>query len=151
MDFDLVRFIAESNRIEGIFRVIPDEIEAHSALLARAVLSVEDLEAFVNAVARAPLRRSKDMDVQVGIHVAPRGGPKIEEALSALLAQANQGFDPHDVHHRYEDLHPFMDGNGRSGRAIWLWMMRRQRCWVYQSSFLQTWYYQSLDCKREVD
>src|SRR5215470_3568331 len=27
------------------------------------------------------------------------------------------------AHVRYETLHPYTDGNGRSGRAVWLWHM----------------------------
>lgn len=50
--------------------------------------------------------------------------------------------DPYKIHLLYEDLHPFTDGNGRSGRAIWLWQMERQG--GTRLSFLHWWYYATL-------
>lgn len=63
--------------------------------------------------------------------------------LEQILSRAHRGSTPYDVHQQYETLHPFTDGNGRSGRALWLWQMIRdgQRA---QLGFLHTWYYQSL-------
>jgi Fic family protein len=69
------------------------------------------------------------MDVQVGQHVAPPGGPGILQDLDALLFRVNHSdqheaaADPYQIHHEYETLHPFIDGNGRSGRALWAWQM----------------------------
>ena len=49
---------------------------------------------------------------------------------------------PFAVHVAYENLHPFMNGNGRSGRALWLWHMGGIE--KVPLGFLRTWYYQSL-------
>lgn len=129
----LEEFVAESNRIEGIDGVSPDDMKAHEELLARPRLMVQDIERFVSLVQpNAILRRPAGLNVRVGNHIAPPGGPKIEPALKKLLRLVNRGWveeghcDPaaYQAHLAYEDLHPFSDGNGRSGRAIWLWMRR---------------------------
>ena len=129
----LEEFVAESNRIEGIDGVSRDDMIAHEELLAWRELNVEDIERFVFLVQpNAILRRPVGLNVRVGSHTAPPGGPKIEPALEKLLGLVNRDWveeghcDPaaYKVHLAYEDLHPFSDGNGRSGRAIWLWMRR---------------------------
>lgn len=63
--------------------------------------------------------------------------------------------DPYVVHHAYESLHAYTDGNGRSGRALWLWGMRRlyrgqtlKFDRVLRIGFLHCWYYQSLQFDR---
>jgi hypothetical protein len=121
---DLHEFVLESNRIEGILGASDEELEAHAALLERDALLVIDVERFVKAVAGKPLRDSPDMNVRVGSHVAPRGGPQIRVALGELLLKVNtNAIDPWLAHVEYERLHPFLDGNGRSGRAIWAWQV----------------------------
>lgn len=129
----LEEFVAESNRIEGIDDVSRKDMEAHEELLALWELSVKDIERFVSLVQpNAILRRPIGLNVRVGNYIAPAGGPKIEPALKKLLGLVNrdwveEGHCDHaayKAHLAYENLHPFSDGNGRSGRAIWLWMRR---------------------------
>ena len=47
-------------------------------------------------------------------------------------------------HFDFERFHPFTDGNGRTGRAIWLWQMVNQHDYDLSLGFLHKWYYQSL-------
>ena len=132
----LTEFVHESNRIEGINGVHPDHLQAHEELLALDKLTVKNVERFVFLVQpNAILRRRVGLNVRVGAHIAPPGGPEIEPALEGILGSCNYvkalGDEFPEVsailaaresHKEYENLHPFSDGNGRSGRAIWLWM-----------------------------
>lgn len=147
----LGRFVAESNRIEGIHREpTKREIDAHGLLLACSTLDVELIERFVHEIQPgASLRRRVGMNVRVGSHLPPPGGPHIKQALKELLGVAEiETAKPWATHVNYETLHPFMDGNGRSGRAIWAWMMLRQGKAPFALGFLHTAYYQALDQAR---
>ena len=137
----LVEFIKQSNMIEGIYREpTHEEIKAHEKFL-EAPYTVEALEALVFVCQPdADLRRSKNMNVRVGNHIAPQGGPEIEEMLKEILTKEN--ITPFQRHCRYENLHPFTDGNGRSGRALWL----KDMGGIAKAplNFLHTFYYQTL-------
>lgn len=141
-------FIFESNRIEGIVRAAKrSEIDAHERLLSRPALTVADVVEFVHAICQAPLRNAVGMNVYVGNHVPPRGGQHVVDELGALLASVNRNdLTPYEAHCRYETLHPFIDGNGRSGRAIWLWHMhlRGEGDEAVLLGFLHAFYYQTL-------
>ena len=136
-------FVQESNRIEGILRdPTEDEIVAHRLLMALDKITVPDLEIFVAVVQPgARLRRQLGWDVRVGNHIAPPGGPIIETQLEDLLSGDLGAYEKHCI---YETLHPFTDGNGRSGRALWLWQMGGEA----PIGFLHQFYYQTLDALR---
>lgn len=143
----LTSFIAESNEIEGIFRPPTDEeIRAHIVFL-NSDASVFDLQKFVYVVAKNHvIRDTVGLDVQVGNHIAPAGGPDIIPALNMILNNRFVG-SPFEVHCQYLHLHPFTDGNGRSARALWLWMMQKagNDSIVAKYGFLHSFYYQTLD------
>lgn len=142
-------FMMESNRIEGIHRA-PTEAEIGATLdfVSLPKLTVQDVVALVKVYQpNAVLRDSPELNVRVGQHIAPRGGSGIVRELESLLAHvsAREGGDAvYRRHCEYETLHPFTDGNGRSGRAIWLWGMRDYPV----IGFLHMWYYQSLQALR---
>jgi hypothetical protein len=138
--FSLEDFVRESNRIEGILRdPTGDEVVAHAAMIHLAYPTVEDLVAFVGIIAPGhKLRDQYGLDVRVGDHIAPRGCPEIRTSLETLLDDLDLK-DPWQTHVEYETLHPFTDGNGRSGRAIWLWQMKGAPI-----GFLHRFYYQTL-------
>lgn len=158
VDFEL-DFIRESNRIEGIKREPTDaEIEEYSRFMALEQLEIRDFEQFVSVYAPGNyLRLKSNQNVQVGGYVAPRGGPRIVGLLQRIIDIANElkrtnpsGFSQKaqqiifETHITYEQLHPFTDGNGRSGRMLWWWMM--DRC---SYGFLHYWYYQTLRDKQK--
>lgn len=147
----LVRFVEESNRIEGITRPPTEaEIAEHVDFLADAKVSVASLEHLVETICGEALRDRPGMNVRVGNHYPPKGGAFVRIRLDELCALVNQRqTTPFRTHVRYEGLHPFMDGNGRSGRALWLWMMQREGLGrVEKLGFLHTFYYQTLEAQQ---
>lgn len=150
----LVPFLIESFKIENILRPpFPSEIEATEKFIALKKLTVEDVVELALAYQKdAKLRDQKGMNVRVGDHHPPLGGPDIPKQLKKILARANDRFEmPWLVHLAYEDLHPLMDGNGRTGRAVWAWQMLRHRSGgedALRLGFLHSWYYQTLGGNR---
>lgn len=148
---DLTNFVRESNKIEGILRdPQPQELEAHDAFLSLQEPSVDNMRDFVAIVQPGAIIRHKStLNVRVGNHIAPQGGPGIIAGLEGILGLARDD-DPYRIHRQYETLHPFTDGNGRSGRVLWLWMMQRQDQLerALALGFLHAWYYQSLSADR---
>lgn len=141
----LAQFVRESNLIEGIRRdPTADEVTAHEVFLAAPKVTISLLKEFLAAVQPdARLRIQSGLDVSVGHYRPPPGGQEVGAELNRILTIVTRGLSEQEIffaHHRYENLHPFTDGNGRSGRALWLWMMGG----VSPRLFLHEWYYQSL-------
>lgn len=151
---DLKRFVAESNRIEGITRAPTGiEVDALEGFLELTRPVRDDLTKLVEVFQPGEvLRDQPGLDVYVGNHTPPPGGPAIPLMLDNLLALPHVFRHPYFQHHNYETLHPYTDGNGRSGRALWLWGMKQLggREWqrALQLGFLHLWYYQSLEFER---
>jgi hypothetical protein len=144
----LISFVEESNMIEGIFRhPYQSEVDATRHFITLDEVDVAAVEALVASLQfGAVIRSTQGMNVAVGNHMPPSGGMNIVYSLMELLANSEVCDDPFLIHVRYESLHPFTDGNGRSGRALWLRMMQRihgERGGL-KRNFLHEWYYQSL-------
>ena len=149
-------FMIESNAIEGIHdrSRLPEEIEAMESFLDDDLSTESVIRLAMTFQPEAHghpngLRTQPGMNVRVGNHFPPRGGPDIEGRFEAVIGvAAENGKHPYLVHQDYETLHPFMDGNGRTGRAVWLWQMREFYRYDYQIGFLHCWYYQALQFHR---
>lgn len=149
---EIIKFLEESNKIEGIYHVSAAEVDVAKWFLELPKIKVADVAAYVSVTQpNAVIRDGVGMDVRVGRYIAPPGGPDIPKKLEVLLRTISLGsrdgvpFTPYEGHVRYEALHPFLDGNGRSGRLVWLWHMRKQGRRMAPMGFLQSFYYQALD------
>ena len=140
--FNMEDFVKESNKIEGILRPPRvSEVNVHEGFLALAKPSAADLMYFVSVVEPGAILRNKPgLNVRVGSYSPPVGGPNVEITLRNLL---HSKYSPYLLHIEYELLHPFTDGNGRSGRALWLHRMGGIK--DAPLGFLHTFYYQTLE------
>ena len=78
--------------------------------------------------------RGADQNVVFGhpTHRGVKGGRECEEALRTLCEQHGTVFREHDplvqalaVHYHFAAMHPFLDGNGRTARALEALLLRR--------------------------
>jgi Fic family protein len=78
--------------------------------------------------------RNRDYNVTFGIpqHRCAEGGPPCEGAFAGLLQTAQTEFRDHDplvqalaLHYHLAAMHPFLDGNGRTARAMEALLRRR--------------------------
>ena len=150
------KFIDESFYIEGLKLDDKQRVEQTDYLLQflDAPLNVDIVYWYVRKVTSQETKRMlRDLygrDVMVGNYFPPKGGSNIPILLEDILHVIRTNLvNPFVGHVRYENLHPFMDGNGRSGRAIWAWHMYKYYNYKFDISFLHKFYYQTLDVRYE--
>ena len=148
---ELENFVRESNKIEGILRRPSDiELGATKVFFSLPEIQVGNLVTLIDFIQPgARLRDRIGLDVRVGNYTPPPGGQFVREGLENLLVNMTSALEywtPYKVHEAYETLHPFTDGNGRSGRALWAWQMLHFDIWPgLQLGFLHAYYYQTLE------
>lgn len=149
----IIDFVRESNKIEGITsKPTGDQMAFVHSFLSIDKVDAGSMHAFLDFFEpKAEFRCKPGMNViihtgNVVNHRPIPGGPEVERKFEQVLEAANEGVHPWIVHQEYETLHPYMDGNGRSGRILWAWQMLNQKITPGISlGFLHAWYYQSLE------
>jgi Fic/DOC family len=120
-----------------------------SNFLALSIVTLQDLNNVQRVFAPGhQLRDRPGLDVRVGDYIAPAGGVVIRDRLCSILNDACMeclGPTPWETHLRFEMLHPYTDGNGRTGRILWAWHMQRLGRDPFRLGFLHAFYYQTLE------
>lgn len=151
---NLEEFMRESNAIEsefdkplkqvnGMFRgaLHENDLAAAKRFLANR-LTEESLKRLHSdlSIGRGIRRGAwRDCQVQVGGHTPP--GPGKLNRLMYTFFNKLRDMSAWEAHNLFEQIHPFEDLNGRTGRLIWLHKMERD----IRRPFLQEYYYQTLN------
>lgn len=89
----------------------------------------------------------RDCQVYVGNHTPP--APALLPSLMEEFFEDLVGMSSYRAHIEFEKIHPFEDLNGRTGRLLWLHLwLRDHKGYDIPASFLQMFYYQTLDHDR---
>lgn len=129
-DFDLSEHIRQSNLIENIDDRGEDRrsLKAWQYLVAQDQISQPVLLELHKMITRKQLPKSESGSYRrVNVWVGGRQCPAPVIAHGQIygflmdLAEHWQTLDPVEMHIRYEKIHPFVDGNGRTGRMIMWW------------------------------
>ena len=140
------------NIYEEIFAKESDKIEGekynpqHLVSLQRILYNDLDEEILLNAHKLfAPCEKwsgkYRDVNVSIGGEIAP--SPALVKELMHNWFLDLPKMDSYEAHVRFEKIHPFQDGNGRIGRAVWLKKALNEG-YDYRISFLHQFYYQVL-------
>ena len=148
-EVEIEKFLIQSNAIEGITDpVTAGDVAVVWDFVTRDVIKISDVSDLVYYF--QPDARLRDgigchVNVRLGIYNPPPAGHHIIDGLNAILEKMNlyseNPYQAYDLHIEYESLHPYSDGNGRSGRIL-LFRMLRGNFGPYD--FLTWWYIQTM-------
>jgi Fic family protein len=146
-------------------RVGSDAVRASGLIRLETVLSVQaELEQNRAGLRTLPGTVLKNEATGQIIYEPPQDGAAVASLMGNLIdfIHAEDGLDPllrmAIVHHQFESIHPFYDGNGRTGRILNLLMLQRDGLLdlpvLYLSRYITTTkrdYYRLLQTVREED
>lgn len=124
---DVERFIEESNAIEGVYgdEALRQSLEAWRYLEERDELNHEVVKETHRLIMekRQPVVAGRYRDCRVRISgefpPAPSEVPGLMDDLLDWVP--SDGEEAVEWHIRFEKIHPFADGNGRTGRMLYWW------------------------------
>lgn len=135
---DIIEFLEESNAIEGVYspKSLDDAVEAWKFLIGCNMMTLKNIKLTHEILMKnQPLRfsdighfRRQSVFVNYQRMMAPE---LIENKLLMEFCLPTMKESPAPdwkaLHIRYEEIHPFIDGNGRTGRMFMNWT-RMKRC-----------------------
>jgi Fic family protein len=134
-DLDMRQHIRESNLIEGIEdpAEVDQSLKAWTYLIGQDQLTHEVVcktqrlicanQTDLRDDQKGHYRSVSRVNVRVGSYVAPRWH-EVDDLMAEWLDEHDR-LSPWLNHVAFESVHPFVDGNGRTGRALYWWDQAR--------------------------
>lgn len=126
---DVTHMLKESNAIEGVYDKASIScanrawkyLITYDSMNTQLILYAHKLLMANQTIDSKYKGRYRDVPVYIG-GVRKSDPPLIiENKLKQWCHKVNQNGDPIDMHVLFEDIHPFIDGNGRMGRILLNW------------------------------
>lgn len=151
------------NYIAGLRVGLKDVLDSGLIRLSTILRVQEQIEQNNAGFRKVPGTVLKNQFTGITVYEPPQDAVVIEKLMAALVdfVHADDGLDPllrmAIAHHQFESIHPFYDGNGRTGRILNLLILQREGLLdlpvLYLSRYIistKNQYYQLLQSTRET-